>query len=158
MTTARAKFPLVWSPDGRLFAVGGIGDNKKPTASVEMLDCPWDTEGEAGSVWKPVAPMNRKRYFHGACFFEGKLFAAGGMDEESVECFVMPSVYLPNGQWTTVRPVTHNICLKGLFPFNGGLLMVGEWFTMYLKLHKNLSHKLMHKLINHKLYVWISKA
>ncbi len=152
MTTARAKFPLVWSPDGRLFAVGGIDDNQTPTASVEMLYCPWDTEGEAGGAWKRVAPMCRSRQLHGACFFEGKLFAAGGMDEESVECFVMPSVYLPNGQWTMVRPLIHDSCLKGLFPFNGDLLMVGEWHTFYLK----ISYKFQSQ--SRVLHVWISKA
>ncbi len=144
MTTARENFPLVWSPDGRLFAVGGSIDKQAPTASVEMLYCPWDTEGEAGGAWKRVASMCRSRQLHGACFFEEKLFAAGGIYEESVECFVLPSVDLPNGQWTMVRPVIDNSCLKGLFPFNGGLLMVGEWHTFYLKLHTNFNHKVVY--------------
>ncbi len=61
MMTARAKFALVLSPDGRLYAVGGVDDKGRRTSSVEMLDCPWDTEGEAGDAWMPVAPMNRKR-------------------------------------------------------------------------------------------------
>ncbi len=126
MTVARARFALVWSPDGRLFAIGGNDDNGKRSASVEMLDCPWDTEGEPGSSWKPVAAMNRTRIFHGACFFEGKIFAAGGRDEESVECFVMPSVDHPTGQWTIIRPLTRQVEVEGLLPFNGGLLVIGE--------------------------------
>ncbi len=131
MTVARAAFALVWSPDGRLFAVGGLDDKKTSSSSVEMLDCPWDTEGEGGRAWTPVAAMNRKRFFHEACFFEGKIFAAGGTNEESVECFVMPSVDLPTGQWTMVRPMTRALILEGLLPFNGGVLIVGELQQLY---------------------------
>ncbi len=131
MTVARAAFALVWTPDGRLFAVGGLDDKKKSISSVEMLDCPWDTEGEGGRAWIPVAAMNRKRCFHGTCFFEGKIFAAGGRDEESVECFVMPSLDHPMGQWSMVRPMTRAFLLQGLLSFNGGLLMVGELQTLH---------------------------
>ncbi len=99
-----------------------------------MLDCPWDTEGEAGDAWIPVAAMNRKRCFHGTCFFEGKIFAAGGRNEESVECFVMPSVDLPTGQWTMIRPMTLQIEVSGLLSFNEGILVVGELCTVYLNL------------------------
>ncbi len=133
MTVARKYFALVWSPVGRLFAVGGIDDKGKPSASVEMLACPWDTEGEAGNAWMPVAPMCRARGFHGACVFEGKLFAVGGKQEDSVECFVMPSVDLPNGQWTTIRPIYNMNEIVGLIPFGGSLLIIGQYNTLYLK-------------------------
>ncbi len=134
MTVARSMFALAWAPHGYLFAIGGLDDKRKPTSSVEMLDCPWDTEGEAGDAWMPVAAMNRERFFHGACFFEGKIFAAGGRGEESVECFVLPSVDLPRGQWTIIRPLIRQIEVEGLVPFHGGLLVIGELHTLYLNL------------------------
>ncbi len=133
MTVARVGFALVWSPDGRLFAVGGMDHNLKLTASVEMLSCPWDTEGEAGNAWIPVAPMCRARRFLGACIFEGKLFTAGGNQEASVECFAMPSVDLPNGQWTMVPPIFKMSPIAGFIPFGGRLLMVGQYHKLYLK-------------------------
>ncbi len=131
MTVARARLALVWSPDGRLFAIGGLDDKRKATSTVEMLDCPWDTEGDAGGAWMPVAPMNRNRQFHGACFFEDKIFVAGGSGEDSVECFDMPSVGIPNGQWTMIRPMTRKAVLQGILPFGGSLLMVGELGSIY---------------------------
>ncbi len=80
--------------------IGGFDDKRKATSSVEMLNCPWDTEGDAGRPWKMVAPMHQDRKHHGACFFEGKIFAAGGKNNDSVECFVLPSVafHKDNGQ------------------------------------------------------------
>ncbi len=141
MTVARAMFALVWSPDGRLFAVGGLDDTRSATSSVEMLDCPWDTEGETGDAWMPVAPMNRSRQFPGACFFEGKIFVAGGKGEKSVECFVMPSMDLPSGQWTMVQPMKRKSNLQGLLPFNGGLLIIGElnFLLQFFPLERNVS-------------------
>ncbi len=134
MTVARAKFALVWSPDGRLFAVGGVDDKRKTTSSVEMLDCAWDVEEEPGRAWKLVAPMNQNRRLHGACFFEDKIFVAGGKGERSVECFVMPSADFPSGQWTMVQPMIRTIILHGLLTFGEGLLGVGELHTLYLNL------------------------
>ncbi len=129
MTVARAAFALVWSPDGRLFAVGGFSHKLQATSSVEMLNCPWEFEEAARGTWTPAAPMCRKRVLHGACFFKGKLFAAGGLDEESVECFVMPCMGLPDGQWTMLQPMLLTSSLRGLLPFNKGLLMVGKLLT-----------------------------
>ncbi len=37
MNTPRCLFGFEWIPDGRLFAVGGYGGDREPTASVEML-------------------------------------------------------------------------------------------------------------------------
>ncbi len=134
MTIARAGFALVWSPDGRLFAIGGLDDRAYATQDVEMLECPWGTEEDAAGAWVPVAPMCRRRGLHGACFFDGKLFVAGGKRENTVECFVTPSVDLPMGQWTMVRPMATAMHLLGLLPFGGGLLMVGELHAHYLNL------------------------
>ncbi len=139
MAIARAKFALAWAPLGYLFAIGGLDDKRKATSSVYMLDCPWDTEGEAAGAWKLVAPMNRNRRFPGACFFEGKIFAAGGVGEDSVEFFVMPSVDLPQGQSTMVQPMTRKNDVQGLLPFNGGLLVIGKSHTLYF--HHNFIFK-----------------
>ncbi len=131
MVVARIAFALVWSPDGRLFAIGGADSCLKWTSTVQMLDCPWDSEDDAGPSWKLVAPMNVNRKSHGACFFEGKIFAAGGYEDASVECFSMPSVDLPKGQWTTVQPMTRKNSLAGLLPFCGSLLIVGALYTFF---------------------------
>ncbi len=60
MGVTRIGLTLVSSPDRRLFGIGGADDNLKTKSSVEMLDCPWDGEGEAGHSWMPATPMNRK--------------------------------------------------------------------------------------------------
>ncbi len=156
MTIARAGFALVWSPDGRIFAIGGLDDEQNPTSSVEMLDCPWDNEGKSRGDWMPVAPMNKNRRFHGACFFEGKIFAAGGKGEDSAECFVIPSVDIPMGQWTLIRPMNRKNDLQGLLPFDGSLLVVGELHNQYVarrpvgvsRLKKLLQQALNLKLIS----------
>ncbi len=92
MTAARAMFALVWSPDGRLFAVGGLDDTRSATSSVETLDCPCDTEGEIGGAWMPVVPMNRSRQFPGACFFEGNILWSASL------CLLW-TFQVDSGQW-----------------------------------------------------------
>ncbi len=85
MEVIKNRLALVCTPDGRRFAKDRPDDSWGLTCSVEMLDCPWDGEGEAWRSLKLVPPMNRTRQSHGACFFEGMIFTAAGMDDESVE-------------------------------------------------------------------------
>ncbi len=92
MNTPRCLFGLEWIPDGRLLAVGGIGSDRSPTATVEMLECSWGaTEGPTESKWRYVAPMLGLRAAHGVCYFAGKVLAVGGKDDATVECFALPS-------------------------------------------------------------------
>ncbi len=60
MKVTRIGLALVLSPDGRLFGIGGADDNLKTKSCVEMLDCPWDGEGDVRRAWMLVTPMNRK--------------------------------------------------------------------------------------------------
>ncbi len=85
-------FAVEWLPDGRLFAVAGVDSPHSPLATVEMLQCPWDTEDPGNSEWRYVAPMHHARSGHAVAYFVGKLIAAGGYKQDSVECFTLPTV------------------------------------------------------------------
>ncbi len=119
-------FALEWVPDGRLFAVGGFDRPSSLLATVEMLQCPWDTEELVECEWRYVAPMHHARGAHGLVYFEGKLIAAGGYGQESVECFTLPTDDLPGGQWVIIRPMIHAKELLGILPFGENLLFVGK--------------------------------
>ncbi len=116
---------MEWLPDGRIFAIGGMGRDKQPTATVEMLECPWSTEEPANGGWRYVAPMNDTRMVHAVAYISGKIIAAGGDERESIECFTPPNKELPVGQWVLIRPMTPPTLLAGLHPFGDDLLFVG---------------------------------
>ncbi len=98
MNTPRASLELEWVPDGRLFAVGGFGGKQfLPTRTVEMLECSWTCEAPCKTTWSYVAPMLVARAAHGVSYFAGKLFAAGGIDNDTVEYFTLPSADNRNG-------------------------------------------------------------
>ncbi len=78
--------------------LGGWDSSRSPLASVEMLQCPWDTEEPVNAEWHFVAPMHHARWAHAVAYFEGKLIAAGGHERKSVECFTLPTGELPEGQ------------------------------------------------------------
>ncbi len=115
-----------WLPDGHIFAVGGLDSSDYPTATVEMLQCSWDTEESANGGWRYVAPMNHTRHLHAVAFIHGKIIAAGGEERESIECFTLPNVDLPLGQWVLLRPMSFPARLAGLQPFGDDLLTVGK--------------------------------
>ncbi len=126
MNSARAWLGLEWIPDGRLFAVGGVGEDEQSQRTVEMLECSWSSNTPSRSPWRYVASMLEPRDAHGVGYFGGKLFAAGGDGIDSVEYFTLPSADNPEGEWTKVRPLTKKNTLYGLLPFGDGLLCVGK--------------------------------
>ncbi len=127
MNTPRTFFGLEWIPDGHLIAVGGFSNNHDLTATVEMLECSWVArEGPATSKWRYVAPLLAPRAMHGVCYFAGKLFAVGGGNNVTVECFTLPSAGNELGEWTKIRPLIRGIALIGVVPFGEGLLYVGK--------------------------------
>lgn len=106
--------------------MGGEDSPKSTLTTVEMLQCPWDTDEPVNSEWQYVAPMNYARAMFGLVYFEGKLIAAGGEGLDSVECFTLPTDVLPKGQWVVIRPMTHAKVLAGALPFGEKLLFVGK--------------------------------
>ncbi len=126
MNEGRATLALEWVPDGHLFAVGGADSHLRPLATVEMLECPWNTDKTVNSKWQYVAPMNQARLGHSVAYFKGKLIAAGGFEQESVECFTLPTCELPQGQWVKIRPMSNASTLLGILPFGENLLFVGK--------------------------------
>ncbi len=132
----RSALAVEWVHDGRLFAVGGQDGPYSPLTTVEMLHCPWDTEEVVDCEWRYVAPMHHARVAHGLAYFEGKLIAAGGHEQDSVECFTLPTGGLPEGQWVIIRPMNQAITLHGILPFGEDLLFVGKC-TIYLLLSRH---------------------
>ncbi len=126
LNEGRAILAIEWVPNGHLFAVGGADSQLRPLATVEMLECPWNTEETVNSKWQYVAPMNQARYAHGVAYFKGKIIAAGGFEQESVECFTLPTCELPQGQWVNIRPMSNANTLFGNLPFGENLLLVGK--------------------------------
>ncbi len=127
MNAARTWTAVSWVPDGRLFAVGGLGDDREPIASVEMLQCAWDTEVTPLCKWQPVAPLNHPRALHGLAFIFGRIVAAGWKNTETIEYFKLPCEEEPLGQWTVIRTITRPLNFRALVPFKGALLAVGKF-------------------------------
>ncbi len=115
-----------WLPDGHIFAVGGLDSSRNSMATVEILQCSWDTEESANGGWRYVAPMNHTRHWHAVAFIHGKIIAVGGDERKSIECFTLPNVEFPLGQWVLLRPMIWPKCLAGLQPFGDDLLLVGK--------------------------------
>ncbi len=140
MNAARTWTAVSWVPDGRLFAVGGLGDDREPIASVEMLQCSWDTEVITRCNWQAVAPLNHPRAAHGLAFIYGRLVAAGGKRTSTIEYFKLPCEEYPQGQWIEIRPMVLPLNLHALLPFKGGLLAVGKGMLVVLRTMPNLLH------------------
>ncbi len=107
--------------------MAGRNGLNSPLATVEMLQCPWDTEEPVNSEWRYVAPMHHARIGHAVAYFEGKLIAAGGYEQDSVECFTLPTDELPDGQWFVIRPMIHANTLSDIVMFGEDILFVGKW-------------------------------
>ncbi len=116
MREARAKFGIIWVPDGRLFAIGGKISSGGSTSTVEIIDTSSLGNGQASTfnvVWTNVASMSNPRESHGVALLDGKLVAVGGTDECSVEVFTLPTkdcnVYLNSGfrLLTEINPSLH---------------------------------------------------
>ncbi len=122
-----------WLSDGHIFAMGGNDRSLEPTATVEMLQCSWNTEDSANGGWRYVAPMNHSRSGHAVAFIRGKIIAAGGDERESIECFTLPNVDFPQGQWMLIRPMCRPTALAGLHPFGDDLLFVGTHCLRVIK-------------------------
>ncbi len=125
MQSARSCLAVEWLSGGHVCAVGGLDSRMQPVATVEMLDCSWDTEESANGGWRYIAPMNHTRNGHAVAFIRGTVIAAGGNQRESVECFTLPNVDFPQGQWVLIRPISPPTDLTGLHPFGDYLLSVG---------------------------------
>ncbi len=111
--------------------MGGRDGPKSPLTTVEMLQCPWNTEETVNSEWRYVAPMHHARDAHGVVYFKGKLIAAGGVGRDSVEYFTLPTDEAPEGQWVIIRPMIHAKELLGILPFGEVLLFVGKCFIVF---------------------------
>ncbi len=126
LQSARYFLDVEWLSGGKVFAVGGVDNDEQPMATVEMLECSWDTEESANGGWRYLAPINHTRWLHAVAFIRGKIIAAGGKKRESKECFTLPNVDFPQGQWVLLRPMTPPTLLAGLHPFGDYLLFVGK--------------------------------
>ncbi len=126
LQSARAGVAVEWLSGGHVVAVGGLDNSRQPMATVEMLECSWDTEESANGGWRYVAPMNHTRCVHAVAFIHDKIVAAGGNERKSIECFTLPNVDFPQGQWVLIRPMIPPTCLAGLHPFGDHLLSVGK--------------------------------
>ncbi len=133
LQSARVCLGVEWLSDGHVFAVGGKDSTNQPTATVEMLECSWDTEEPANGGWRYVAPMNHARWLHAVAFIKGKIIAAGGDERDSIECFTLPTVDFPQGQWVLIRPMMQPGRLAGVHPFGDDLLFVGKrWLRAWM--------------------------
>jgi len=106
----------------KLYVVGGLTDRPGAERSMEVLDL----ATERLTTWVPGPPMKSGRWSFGFAPFDGKLYAVGGDEMNSVEVFD-PVV----NRWTagppmkTARPVGWTDF--GLAPFGGSLYAVGGW-------------------------------
>lgn len=77
MTTGRAQFRMAVLPDGRVLAVGGLGPESKPQASVDLFDPvsgSWSLTGamSAASWWPALVVLQ-----------DGRALVAGGASDKS---------------------------------------------------------------------------
>ncbi len=134
MREARAKFGIIWIPDGRLFAIGGKISSGGSTSTVEMLDISSLGNGRASNiVWTNVASMSNPRESHGVAFLDGKLVAVGGTDECSVEVFTLPTKDNVLGQWSTIYPLPSPFALQALLPVDNLLIGIRELGSFFSK-------------------------
>ncbi len=149
MQAARACFAVVWTPDGRLFAIGGNTTATDQTATVEMLHCSnFDTEAPVNDTWTYVAPLPSARSSHAAAFICGKIIVAGGTNKRCVDCFTLPTGGNPEGQWTMLHPLPEPLEMIALIPVDNVLIGVCTFLNIpfigiFLSKHETeLNHKI----------------
>ncbi len=131
MREPRAKFGIIWVPDGRLFAIGAKSSSGGSTSAVEMLNTP----NQASTfivVWTNVASMSNPRESHGVAFFDGKFVAVGRPDECSV--FALPSKDNVLGKWSAISQCPSPFALQALLPADNLLIGIRESVSVLLKL------------------------
>ncbi len=129
MREARAKFGIIWIPDGRLFAIDGQINSGGSTPTVKMLDTFNLGNGGASTynaLWTNVASMSNSRESHGVAFVDGKLVAVGGNEDRSVETFTLPTKSNGLGQWSTIYPLPSPFALQALLPVDNFLIGIRE--------------------------------
>ena len=77
--------PGVAALDNRIYVTGGYGEDYQPMSSVNCYDPDTNT-------WSQLANMNNARWNHSLVSLQGRLYAIGGNDVDSVE------VYDPDNQ------------------------------------------------------------
>ncbi len=137
MQEKRTNFGIVWSNDGRLFAIGGQTGPNKSTHTVEMLSCSSrDTEPLANGNWAFVAPLAKPRQSHAAAFIGGKVVVAGGIVECGVECCNLPTDENAFGQWTSIYPLPEPLSIIALLPVDNCL--IGIRMLIFFVLFENM--------------------
>ncbi len=125
MLQPRACFAIVWTPDGRLFAIGGNTTATDQTATVETLHCSnFDTEEPISTTWMYAAPLPSARASHAAAFICGKIIVMGGTNKCCVDCYTLPTSGNPEGQWTMLHPLPEPLEMIALIPVENVLIGV----------------------------------
>jgi hypothetical protein len=76
MQFARVRHTATVLPDGHVMVIGGLGDDRKALASVEIYDPNTNT-------WQPAPPLATARQGHTATLLpDGRVFVAGGADSD----------------------------------------------------------------------------
>ncbi len=149
MQAARACFAVVWTPDGRLFAIGGNTTVTDQTATVEKLRCSnFDADVPVDDTWTYVAPLPSARSSHAAAFICGKIIVMGGTNRRGVECFTLPTSGNPDGQWTMLHPLPEPLEMIALIPVDNVLIGVCKLLNI---IYINTLRSIYENYSNHKI-------
>ncbi|XP_054087040.1 kelch-like protein 4 isoform X2 [Zeugodacus cucurbitae] len=108
--------PSIVELDGKIYAIGGYGDNKTVLQSVERY-----TESNG---WESVAPLRTARRGAAPVTFNGKIYIMGGFNGnclKSVEC------YHPDlNTWTSCADMLYDYF--SVAAHNGHIYVVGDYY------------------------------
>jgi N-acetylneuraminic acid mutarotase len=99
MDSNRAFLAGVAGSDGRIYAIGGIGDFEQVLASVEVYD-------PLSNTWSEVAPMVAPRTgLAAAVGTDGTIYAVGGNNRTSTFLDTVETYDPSTGDWSSIAPM-----------------------------------------------------
>ncbi|KAH9402915.1 hypothetical protein TYRP_015679 [Tyrophagus putrescentiae] len=134
MRTARSHFALTPFA-GRLWAIGGLGDDKQALSSVESYDF-------KSNKWKPEESLNTGRIGHSAIEFNGELYVVGGFKQiikNAIKSFVSKPTKVTEN-YVFGKGWSENAMLQKIHPFAKLIIACNiniQQFTAFVKNNNN---------------------
>lgn len=123
---ARARHTATLLPGGRVLVAGGMDENHKPIASVEL----WDPQSK---TWLEGPALNVPRYGHAAVLTKGgRLMVLGGIDQYGKPTSSVEMLDAAGRGWTEVAPLLVPLRSLAALPLdNGDVLVAGAATNRY---------------------------
>eukprot|EP00523_Entomoneis_sp_CCMP467_P006327 CAMPEP_0168732632 /NCGR_PEP_ID=MMETSP0724-20121128/7869_1 /TAXON_ID=265536 /ORGANISM="Amphiprora sp., Strain CCMP467" /LENGTH=545 /DNA_ID=CAMNT_0008779653 /DNA_START=199 /DNA_END=1836 /DNA_ORIENTATION=+ len=127
LNTPRQALKVVYlQPQGKIYAIGGLGTNIRGLISIEALDVSGNIERSAWTTLLPPYRLHTPRFGHAAVLvMERFLVVMGGFQTAAVEIFDLNPLSAATNVWLTGPPMTKKRAYFGATVVQGNKIVVG---------------------------------